>query len=247
MNNVARLQTAREMVSHLEAGDEARADELFDAMARSREHSLFMEVGRLTRELHDALKNFSVDGRITGLATTEIPDAKQRLNYVMQKTEEAANRTLGAVEKLLPLSEQIGETAEQCSADLARFTRREMSVEEFKALCERLAQFLDRVKSDSGTMRNTLSEVLMAQDFQDLTGQVIRRVISLVTEVEDNLVRLVRFAGANVGAMRPEEPTEAPAQVSPIRPEGPQVRGTTDSPRVNGQDEVDDLLSSLGF
>jgi chemotaxis protein CheZ len=245
MNSVARLQTAREMVSHLEAGDEARADELFDAMARAREHNLFMEVGRLTRELHDALKNFSVDGRITGLATTDIPDAKQRLAYVIQKTEEAANRTLNGVERLLPLSEEIGTTAEQCSADLARFTRREMSVEEFKALCDRLARFLDKVRSDSNTMRDTLSEVLMAQDFQDLTGQVIRRVIALVTEVEDNLVRLVRCAGANVGVVRNEEP--GAVQVSAIHAEGPEVKGTSDSPRVSGQDEVDDLLSSLGF
>lgn len=246
MDNLARLQIAREMVTHLEAGDEARADELFDTMARSRENSLFMEVGRLTRELHNALKDFSADGRITGLAMQDIPDAKQRLNFVIEKTEAAANRTLNAVETLLPLSETLRDEAGKFTADLGRFTRREMSVEEFKQLCERLSQFLEKVKSDSGVMYSSLSDVLMAQDFQDLTGQVIRRVISMVTEVENNLVRLVRCAGAGIGGVRVEEmPTVA---ANDITPEGPAVAGTLEAAsRLSGQDEVDDLLSSLGF
>lgn len=239
MDNLARLQTARDIVAHLEAGEEHKADELLALMSRSRESSLFMEIGRLTRELHEALKNFQLDGRVTGLAEYEIPDAKQRLNYVIQKTEEAANRTLNAVETLLPIAEKLGADATAFTNDWMRFTRREMDMDEFKALSTRLAQFLKGVESDSSVMHRHLSEVLLAQDFQDLTGQVIRRVINLVTEVENNLVRLIRCAGATA---RTEDADTA------IRAEGPMVAGTRESTdRVSGQDEVDDLLSSLGF
>jgi len=240
MDNLARLQIARDLVTNLEAGEEGKADELIELMSRNREASLFMEVGRLTRELHEALKNFQLDGKIAGIAQHEIPDAKQRLNYVIQKTEDAANRTLNAVEALLPIAGRLGEDARSFAADWSRFTRREMDMNEFKALSARLAQFLEQVQAHSGTLQRSLSEVLIAQDFQDLTGQVIRRVIALVTEVEGNLVRLVRCAGGS--AARIEEPEAA------LCAEGPAVQGTAGSAaRVSGQDEVDDLLSSLGF
>lgn len=240
MDNLARLQIARDLVAHLEAGDEDKADELLELMTRNKEASLFMDVGRLTRELHEALKNLQVDGKLVGLAEQEIPDAKQRLNYVIQKTEEAANRTLNAVETLLPISEKLGDAATSFASDWSRFTRREMDMDEFKALSGRLALFLEQIKADSATLQSSLSEVLMAQDFQDLTGQVIRRVITMVTEVEGNLVRLIRCAGA--GAGKTDESGSA------LQAEGPEVKGTAGAgQRVNGQDEVDDLLSSLGF
>lgn len=241
MDSLARLQTARDLVAYLEAGEDTKADEAVQLMASSRQSSLFMEVGRLTRELHDAMKNFELDGRIAGLAEHEIPDAKQRLNYVMQKTEEAANRTLTAVEKLLPVSEQLGTDATNFTNEWQRFTRREMDMAEFKLLSARLAQFLEKIKNDSNTMHGQLSEVLMAQDFQDLTGQVIRRVIAMVTEVENNLVRLIRCAGTGICQV------ESDADAT-LRAEGPQIAGTQETgTRVNGQDDVDDLLSSLGF
>lgn len=240
MDNLAKLQIARDLVAHLEAGEEGKADELLDLMAHGKEASLFMDVGRLTRELHDALKNLQIDGRLVGLAEQEMPDARQRLSYVIQKTEEAANRTLSAVETLLPISERLGDAARSFASDWNRFTRREMDMHEFKALSGRLALFLDQIKTDSATLHSSLSEVLMAQDFQDLTGQVIRRVITMVTEVEGNLVRLVRCAGAGAG--------KTDVSGSALQAEGPEVKGTAGAgQRVNGQDEVDDLLSSLGF
>lgn len=240
MDNLAKLQIARDLVAHLEAGEGGKADELLDLMAHDKEASLFMDVGRLTRELHDALMNLKIDGRLVGLAEQEMPDARQRLSYVIRKTEEAANRTLNAVETLLPISERLGDAARSFASDWNRFTRREMDMNEFKTLSGRLALFLDQIKTDSAILHGSLSEVLMAQDFQDLTGQVIRRVITMVTEVEGNLVRLIRCAGAGAG--------KAEVSGSALQAEGPEVKGTAGAgQRVNGQDEVDDLLSSLGF
>ena len=239
METVARLQLARELVSSLEAGDEAAADDLVDRMGRDREAGLFMEVGRLTRELHDALMSVKVDERMAGIAEHEIPDAKQRLNYVIKKTEEAANRTLTAVETVMPLNDRLADAAGRLGGDWQRFTRREMDVNEFKQFCGRLWAFLDEIGKGSSTIQTSMTEILMAQDFQDLTGQVIRRIIALVTEVEDSLVKLIRASGGKVDAVKTHDP---------LRAEGPQVAGTAGHKQaVSGQDDVDALLSSLGF
>jgi chemotaxis protein CheZ len=241
VENQERLELAKTLVQHLEAGNENAADELLEQIVRERESGLFMEVGRLTRELHDSLANVKFDARIAGLAETDIPDAKHRLNYVIQKTEEAANRTLNAVETLLPISEKLNTGATVITEDWSRFVRREMSVDEFKGLSNRLTEFLDEIQDDSSKIQSNLSDVLMAQDFQDLTGQVIRKIIDLVTEVEESLVRLVRCAGVKA---KPQQEAEDGA----TRAEGPQVEGVQTSAQcVNGQDDVDSLLSSLGF
>lgn len=240
MDSMGRLQLAKDLVQHLEVGDDSGADAVIERMTRERESSLFMEIGRLTRELHDSLMSVKLDNRITGLAEHDIPDAKQRLHYVIQKTEDAAHRTLNAVETLMPITDRIGQKAARITGDWSRFTRREMDVGEFKSLCGEVGRFLEEVRTDSSQIQANLSDVLMAQDFQDLTGQVIRRIIDLVTEVENNLVRLIRCSGGKAGDQEPQH--------DPVRAEGPRVEGTkSNGQHVNGQDDVDALLSSLGF
>lgn len=242
MENQERLELAKTLVQHLEAGNENAADDLLEQIVRERESGLFMEVGRLTRELHDALANVKFDSRIAGLAEQDIPDAKHRLNYVIQKTEEAANRTLNAVEALVPISEKLNTGAAVITEEWSRFMRRELSVDEFKGLSHRLTEFLQEISQDSAKIQSNLSDVLMAQDFQDLTGQVIRRIIDLVTEVEDSLVHLVRCAGVK------SKSADGGDDAIAIRAEGPQIAGVQTSAQcVSGQDDVDSLLSSLGF
>lgn len=239
----ARLDLARDLVSELEAGNEAGADALIQAIARERESSLFKEVGRLTRDLHDALLAVELDERIVGYAESGIPDAKERLNYVITKTEEAANRTLTAVEDLLPISEKMGRDAGKLIDDWKRFRRREMKVDEFKALIDQVIAFLETMRGDATTIHGKLSEVLIAQDYQDITGQVIRRVIELVQQVQDSLVNMIRLSGG-VATARVGDPKRANGTAV----EGPQVlKDTRGVQVVQGQDEVDDLLSSLGF
>jgi len=240
------LARARALVSQLEAGNNEEADRLLDELDRSRESQLFRELGKLTRELHDALKNFQLDSRIASLAERDIPDAKDRLSYVITMTEQSAHRTLNAVEESLPLSESIERQAHHLAAQWDRFTRREMNADEFRGLSRELSEFFGKLGEDSSRIHNNLSDVLMAQDFQDLTGQVIRRVITLVQDVEEGLVEIIRVSG-RVARLEPEVPAQQEQQAQAIAPEGPQIPGHESPGVVSGQDEVDDLLASLGF
>lgn len=241
------LDLARRAVEMLEQRDDEGFAGLLDELARTRETDLFVELGRMTRSLHSTLNSFRLDSRITALAEDEIPDAKERLNYVITMTEQAANRTMDAIEETLPLAEKLGERAESYRAAWQRFRGREMQVDEFRELSRELDSFFDTSMKDVETIRGNLSDVLMAQGFQDLTGQIIRRVINMVHEVEENLVELIRIAGKRLAPEAMGAADKADQELEDNRRGvGPAVPGV-DSGTVSSQDEVDDLLSSLGF
>ncbi len=238
------LAQARKLVAELEAGNGDAAASLVEDLAKSRESGLFHELGKMTRDLHEALNSFQLDSRMADLASVDIPDAKERLNYVITMTEDAANKTLGAVEETLPVAENMQRQARELHDKWTRFRSKEMSVEEFRELSKEVDTFLAFTVDSASKVNSNLSDVMMAQGFQDLTGQVIRKVITLVKEVEDNLVTLVRISG-----QRFKQPDESKtAKQCDSRGHGPQVPGVDKGTDVvSGQDDVDDLLSSLGF
>ncbi|MCW8905433.1 MULTISPECIES: protein phosphatase CheZ [Sedimenticola] len=237
MDNDERLMLAKQLVEHLEAGNEAEATHVSSLLTEGVESKLFLEVGRLTRELHEAINEFLLDPRINEMAQVEIPDASERLTYVITMTEKSANTTLGAVEAGLPLADDLGVKARAISEQWERFCNRELSVDDFRELSRELGGFLALTTERSKQLHGHLTEVLMAQDFQDLTGQIIRQVITLVHDVEDKLVQLVRISGSKL----PEKQKDAK------KLEGPVIPGIDQGDTVSGQDDVDDLLSSLGF
>ena len=241
-----RLDAARALVTSLEQGNAKEADTLIDKLKDASEGDLFQEIGKLTRRLHESINNFVTDDRLTNLAQKDIPDAKERLTYVIERTEQAANTTLDAIEKSVPTAEEMKKSAEVLSSQWQRFRAREMDANEFRDLSQEVDVFLGKVVEGNAEMLGSLNEVLMAQDFQDLTGQVISRVISLVSEVEQSLVSLVRVTGQRLGEI--ESTVESKQEeAKPTEAEGPQVPGVEMGDAVNNQDEVDDLLSSLGF
>ena len=250
VNNDEMLDHARALVAELEAGHSGAAEQLIEDLGRIREQSLFQELGKMTRQLHDALNGFTLDERVQSLAESDIPDAKARLSHVIEMTEASANRTLNAVEDTLPIAEQLQSTADSLHEKWGRFRNKDMSVDEFRSMSREIDEFLGITRDNARQIHGNLSEVMMAQDFQDLTGQILRRVISLVQEVEDNLVDLIRVSG---GSEAVAESTAVAAQDTKKKEDimqgvGPQVPGVSDTGgSVSGQDEVDDLLSSLGF
>lgn len=237
-----KLQLARDLVARLEAGREEDALDVIAQLAGFRDSLLFQEVGRLTRELHDAIKGFMMDARLAEIAQSEMPDAAERLRHVIEMTEEAANTTLGAVEQAMPLAETLRSDSRHLAQSWERFKAREMDVDDFRSMSRELEVFLKDTQANSEALHDKLSEVLMAQGYQDLTGQIIRKVIDLVGDVEGKLVELVRLSGAE--AARPESTGK---KEKDIKAEGPVVPGVDKADAVSGQDEVDDLLSSLGF
>jgi chemotaxis protein CheZ len=240
-DNLERLEIAKSLVTSLEAGDNEEAERLIESLAPPEKNdSLFLEVGRLTRELHDAINGFLLDAKISDMTNIEIPDAKERLSYVISMTEESANRTLTAVEQSIPLIEKI----EKQSLDLAEQWDNLPSLlrnkEDFKELSSTLSSFFKNTGKDAGQLHKNLSEVLMAQDFQDLTGQIIRKVINLVHDVEEKLVMLVRITGSKMDET--DQKKEAKEELA-----GPAIPGLDQGDQMANQDDVDDLLSSLGF
>jgi chemotaxis protein CheZ len=144
------------------------------------------------------------------------------------------------VEHSIPLIEKIGQQSAELSQQWEKLRSRLLNKEDFKELSESLASFLKKTESDAGELHKDLSEVLMAQDFQDLTGQIIRKVINLVHDVEEKLVMLVRITGNKLEA--PDQKKEDKEELA-----GPAVPGLDQGDQVTNQDDVDDLLSSLGF
>ncbi len=234
-----RIDMARELLALLEAGRNEQADAQLTQMCGEMDAALFQEVGRLTRELHEAMNGFLLDDRVSEIALREIPDAAERLRYVITTTEQAAHATLNAVEKSLPLAGELSSGAETLGEAWDRFRERRMTVSDFKSMSEDISRFLDLARGHSKVLHAELSEVLMAQGYQDITGQIIKRVIKLVEDVEGRLVNLVRITGSRYQQHKDHD--------DPAILEGPVVPGINQGSVVEGQDDVDDLLSSLGF
>lgn len=237
------LLRAEEMVRAMQAGNDRQAGELLDYISTARESGLYNEVGKMARGLHDAMNTFCEETRIDELAEDEIPDARSRLHHVITLTQKSADRSLTAVEDTMPRVDELSGRINELGKAWQNFKRREMSVEQFRELSTKLETFFSEAEEDTTAIRGGLNEIMMAQDFQDLTGQIITRVIELVEEVEGNLVELVRLTGEKISTTSDDEESRADA----IKAEGPHVPGLGDSKVVNGQDDVDDLLSSLGF
>lgn len=242
------LEQARELVTLLEADKQEEANALFLGLKDASSDDLFKSVGKLTRQLHDSLSDFQLDPRLEKMTSDDLPDAKNRLNYVMERTEDAANRTMDAVEASLPLAESLGQEIDNIRPVWDKLMSRDIELKEFKKMCHQLDNFFGQARGNSENLHMLLTEVLMAQDFQDLTGQVIRRVIELVQEVEESLIELLTVFGdqEKARAERKGSPAKA-AKEQPTGAEGPIIDPDSRTDVVDGQDDVDDLLSSLGF
>ncbi|MDX2371047.1 MAG: protein phosphatase CheZ, partial [Colwellia sp.] len=204
---------------------------------------LFAEIGKLTRQLHDSLNNFQLDSRLSDLATADIPDAKERLNYVITRTEEAANKTMDVVESVFPIVDDIAEQVRGVNPSWTKLMNNEIDLHEFKGLCVDIDTLLTTTGKETQHIHSLMTDVLMAQDFQDLTGQVIRKVIDLVHEVEESLIFMLTAFGISS-----EQQQEAVLpKVGDNLVEGPIINKEHRDDVIEDQDDVDDLLSSLGF
>lgn len=243
MTEIDRLSLAKNLLEALENGDEASANKYMDEIAGIRETQLYQEVGKLTRQLHDSMTSFALESKIAAFAQNDIPDAKERLHYVITMTEQAANKTLNAVEDLYPVASELNQQAQKLSANWDRFLIRQMPFQEFKDMSQEITEYFKISVQSLENIQNGLNEILMAQSFQDITGQIIRRVITMVEELESGMLALIKLSGhgrsleKNIGSSEPDLP-------------GPVVPGLDDSEGAvvaSSQDDVDDLLSSLGF
>jgi chemotaxis protein CheZ len=231
---VAALQGA------LDGGDAAGFRHAFEALCVEMDVGLLPELKRITATAQSALARFSAEARLDVLAGHEVPDARKRLTHVVSLTDEAAHRTLDLVERCGPL---VDEAARSSALLLEAWNSSADRGAAIAALWpERAARVLDRTRADAETLRAHLSGLLMAQGYQDITGQIIRSVIALVDELEKVLGKLVQIAEGNevTSLVR-----ALPAQAGWERGLGPQVTGIANGDAVSGQDDIDALLSQM--
>ena len=193
-------------------------------------------IGRLTRTLHDALRELGYD-QVLEKTAASIPDARDRLDYVVKMTEQAAVRALNAIETAQPLQERLGDEAERLSAHWQKLFDKQLSVDEFKALVAGTRDYLAEVPKQTRATNAQLLEIMMAQDFQDLTGQVIKKITMLTRDLEQQLVHLL------VDLV----PSGVRSEIDSGLLNGPVVNSAKGAEVVTSQNQVDDLLASLGF
>jgi chemotaxis protein CheZ len=196
---------------------------------RATPDQVFLQLGALTRLLHDTLEQLGVMPQLQ-IATGGLPDARSRLNYIAQKTAAAADRVLNSVDR--------AKDEQRCIADQTRELAAALVADPVRAVASgRVFNFVTDVERRSTVIDQHLTDIMLAQDFHDLTGQVVAKVVTLATELEDSLVTLL------VQVAPPEQRDKVDATVL----NGPVVnpQGRTDV--VADQGEVDELLASLGF
>jgi chemotaxis protein CheZ len=240
-------EKAKELTNRLENNDIAGAVGMIQDLQKVRDENLYQEIGRLTRALHESIKNFKLDSNVG--AGSEIDEAHEGLAYVVDMTAKAANKTMDMVDAALPLSEGISTEAVEIKQEWQRFLKKEIAPSEFRDLTKRITIFLDNTENNTKKLNGNLNDILLAQDFQDLTGQVIQKVTTMVTDVESRLVNLVSMAGhvdEMTGIQHNSIETESEVD-DPTKGVGPQINAEDKEDVASNQDDVDDLLSSLGF
>lgn len=200
-------------------------------------HPVFDQVGKMVRQLHDALKELGYDKMLED-SLHSIPDAKDRLSYIANLTEQAACRVLNATDVVGPLQDAMDADVRALGDDWNRLMGGQMGVSEFKTLAHRTQSFF----TDSAPARITqtqtqIMEIMMAQDFQDLTGQVIRKVVAMAQALEAGMLQVLLEVIPE--ALKKEEATSLL--------NGPVINAEGRSDVVASQQQVDDLLGSLGF
>jgi chemotaxis protein CheZ len=253
----ALLARKQGLLEALQRDDMAAVADHIHQINHARDETLYFEVGRLTRALHNALRDFHLEIGLHSNAEvkhelSEMADARSRLNYVISMTEEAANQTMDRVDEAGPMLQQLIDESESIQTQWQIFCTQNQDADPASlALFEHLQRLLQKISSDGQGIHQRLTDILMAQGYQDLSGQVIKRVIELVSDVEQSLVRLVKLASnveevAGIKRTRTDDKSDLDDKHR-IRAEGPQINQQNNQDVMSGQDDVDDLLSSLGF
>ena len=197
-------------------------------------------IGLLTRQLHDSLNELGYADQLRG-TVDKLPDAKSRLSYISRLTGEAAEKVLTRVELAKSVHDSLAAEARAITETVRR--------DPVKAVASgAVLNFVDFVQNSNNAIDQHLTEIMMAQDFHDLTGQVIARVVDLATTIEEQLVQLLIQTApqpvlSDAGIVPPRSaPPEDPEDLA-----GPVVNAEGRNDVVTDQSQVDDLLASLGF
>jgi len=213
------IEKAKALVEALEQDDQAQAQQILDELASLRESELYHQLSELTDNLHQTLDELD-DQTLLMQTKHDIPDATERLEYVIRTTEEASSNTLDKAEQALQNLEKVALQ----EADLP----------------PELLQALESAKAN-------LTDIMLAQSFQDLTGQVLNRVIFVISSLEQSLIQLIENAGYDYHAIPEREKSNEESFAEEMKGVGPNVTQKSKQDMVVSQDDVDSLLDDLGI
>lgn len=196
--------------------------------------NLIHRIAQLTRMLRDSMRELGLDQAVKEAAHA-IPDARDRLHYVARMTEQAANRVLNIAENLQPVQEELQNRAVALDERWQAWFDHPVELEEARELVDDTRAMIKEIPQNAKRTQDALLDIIMAQDFQDLTGQVIMKMLHVVTAIETELVQVL------IDSVPQERREEAQSLLN-----GPAVDQTKPD-IVTSQDQVDDLLDSLGF
>jgi chemotaxis protein CheZ len=210
------------------------ASTMMHGLNENQQEEMISRIGHMTRSLHDNLSALGYD-KVLEQVAQEIPDARDRLSYVAKMTEQAAERVLNATDQASPLQAELADRAMALKQRWEEVMQRAALKSEYDAVVKETLAYLTLANDHTTTTKSLLMDIMMAQDFQDLTGQVIKKVTSLAQDLEKQLVQvLVDFSPA----VKKDEDSLL---------NGPQIDPHNTVDVVANQEQVDDLLDSLGF
>jgi chemotaxis protein CheZ len=195
---------------------------------------LFDRLGHIVRQLHDSLRELGYDRSLSDIAT-EVTDATDRLEYIATLTEQAANKVLNSIDEAMPVQDQLIARARDVDARWAALFEGKLGVEEFKALAHDSRAFAGVVAETGEAEKARLMQIMMAQDFQDITGQIIKKVVGITQKLERELAQLLVDTAPQQHKGRDKD------KVVDLLA-GPAVPAS-----AMAQNDVDDLLADLGF
>ncbi|PLA75039.1 chemotaxis protein CheZ [Hydrogenovibrio sp. SC-1] len=217
MKNI-KLEQVKELLVTLEQQNYDAASRVLDGIVAHRDNDLLHQVEEIAHNLHETLDGFGDDAKLLQHTKQDLPDTTERLQYVIETTEEASNKTLSSAENGLALLETLADSIDGASQ---------------RKLIE--------------DAKHELNEIIMAQSFQDLTGQVLNRVIMLVGSVEQSLVDLIEKSGIQLDDIVISQPSAQDHKSQEMKGLGPNVTQSSQKNVVKSQQDVDDLLDDLGI
>jgi chemotaxis protein CheZ len=234
-------EKAQLLLDNLAQGDVGSAvRDLFD-INDARNKNLYQQVGKITRGLHHAITNMELN-----TSESDDRDVRARVAYVISLTQEAANKTMDLADEATPIAAELGSESIQIRADWKKLASREMDASDFRTLYKRIDDFLAYSEEKSNLLHKNLTDIVVAQGYQDLSGQILYKIMAMLKTTEGDLVNLLAMSSQMeaFGGIDKDEPACTDKIVKDIKAEGPlpDVAST-----LKSQDEVDDLLSSLGF
>jgi chemotaxis protein CheZ len=218
------IEVVQALLTALQDGNQEQAATQLDKLTQLRESELHQRLSGLTNNLHDTLDEL-VDNQLLLQTKHDIPDITERLEYVLSSTEEACAKTLVSTEKAMELSESIGEWVQNNLNDVQQ----------------------TKIHDLLSTLNTELTNILLAQSFQDLTGQVLNRVALIISSLEQSLIQLISESRHDYDAIPDREEAENVQKNAEMKGIGPNVTQKSKQDSVNSQSDVDDLLGELGI